>query len=115
MRIHTFLGGAGEDQHEFRMNDEEEKAGKCQHRREMVTMNCHRDLRARSSRSQASGFIFMFPAHLIFALLSPSLLPFLFIAAVLQKQRIKLCCALGILFYFTLFILFLFYFANRLC
>lgn len=50
--IHTFLGGAGEAQHEFRMNDEEEEAGKCQHKREMVKMNSYQDHRARNSRSQ---------------------------------------------------------------
>lgn len=97
------LGGAGEGRHEFRMNDEEEEAGKCQHRRKMVKMNSHQHHTARNSRSQTRDFIFMFPALLIYALLSPSLLPFSIYSCSLQKQRIKTFCALGILFCFVLF------------
>lgn len=61
MRTHTFLGGAEEGQHEFRMNDENEEEGKCQHRREMVKMNSHQDHRARNSRSQTRDFFLHVP------------------------------------------------------
>lgn len=70
------LGGAGGGQNDFRMNGEEEQAGKCQHRKEMVKMSSHQDHRARTSRSQTRGFIFVFPAQIIYMLFSPSLLPF---------------------------------------
>ena len=70
------LGGAGEGQHTFRMNGEEEEARKCQHRKEMVKMSSHQDHRARASRSQTRDFIFVFPAQIICMLFSPPLLPF---------------------------------------
>lgn len=125
MKIYIFLGRTEDGQHEFRMNDEENEARKCQHRREMVKV-VSEDHRARDSRSQTRDFIFIFLAHLIYALLSPSLLPFsIYCCSFTEaKNKAMLCFGYFILFCFTLlyfysillyFTLLLFYFANRLC
>lgn len=45
------LGAAGEHQHTFRMNGEEEEGGKCQHGKEMVKMSSHQGHKTRTIRS----------------------------------------------------------------
>lgn len=74
--IFRTIGGAEEGQHAFRMKGEEKESGKCQHRKEMVKMSFYQDHRTRTNRRYTRDFIFVFRAHILRMLFSPSLLPF---------------------------------------